>query len=134
MIKFKFINLLTNFFVVFLITTNASFADVLIKGQEDNTNNTKIDIDEFGDISITGEVQINELKFKEVGNTTVKFYGNTQRKLIDKSIRKNLPEKIQPNVLYKNVNVHFQILSLFLEIEDLNINNTNLESKENIRK
>lgn len=118
-----------NFQVLFIVllfliiprTVNAE-QQILIKGSQDNTGKNTVNLEEEGDILISGEVQIKELKFSKVGNTTVKFNGNSTRKLIDKTIRVNLPEKIEPNVIYQNIKINFQILSLFVNTNDIDKN------------
>jgi hypothetical protein len=117
-VQFRFILVFS--LILFLYLSYCEFylagAQTLIKGTEDNTGENVINLNETGDIEITAKVQIEQLLFRKVGNTTVHFPGNQQRKLTDKSVRTNLPADIKANHIYRNVKINLQIISAFVNI------------------
>jgi hypothetical protein len=68
------------------------------------------------DISISGSVRARELRFEIVPNQKVEFSGTHKRDTESKDERKNLPESVQPGVTYRNIEIRFNITSMFSDI------------------
>ncbi len=69
------------------------------------------------DISLTATVRIRELRFDAEPETHVEFFGEPERITEDSTERENLPDKVQPGVIYRNVVVRLTIASVFAEPE-----------------
>lgn len=83
------------------------------------TNNSdKVD-EKKADVSITAKVEAKELKFEVVPNPKVDFPGTTGRKTEWSSERKNLPESVEPNVIYRDIGIKLKIVSVFDDIDKI---------------
>ncbi len=71
------------------------------------------------DVSITGSVTAKELKFEAVPNPKVEFPGTPERKTEWSSVRTNLPDQVQPNVIYRNIGITLRIVSVFADIDKI---------------
>ncbi|MDQ3633208.1 MAG: hypothetical protein M3405_01695 [Acidobacteriota bacterium] len=89
---------------------------VLAAAQETEKKTEKVD-EKTADVSITGGVTAKELKFEIVPETDVKFSGTHERRTEWSSERTNLPETVQPNVIYRNIGIRLKIVSVFADIE-----------------
>ncbi len=93
---------------------------VFAAGSFAQTNKAKETVEEnTSDISITGSVTAKELKFETVPNPKVEFPGTPKRKTEWSSERKNLPDEVQPNVIYRDIGIKLKIVSVFADIEKI---------------
>ena len=72
------------------------------------------------DISITARVRARELRFERVPNVDVKVTASINGVAgvtVDRSDRQNLPEKVQPNVTYRDVGIILTITSTLPDID-----------------
>lgn len=69
------------------------------------------------DISITANVTARSLRFDEVPNPTVEFYGHPQRETVWDAQRTNLPRPVQPGVTYRDIGIRLTITSVFADID-----------------
>ncbi|KEI43245.1 hypothetical protein GU90_17235 [Saccharopolyspora rectivirgula] len=63
------------------------------------------------DISFESTVNADELRFDEAPRTSVEFTGQAADDSISHSVRKNLPDPVQPGVTYRDVRVDYEILA-----------------------
>ncbi len=98
------------FLFIFIISATLSNA------QTDNTE--KID-EKTADVAITAKVEAKELKFEVVPNPKVEFPGTPERKTEWSSERKNLPDAVQPNVIYRDIGIKLKIVSVFADIDKI---------------
>jgi len=63
------------------------------------------------DIDFTAEVKARELRFGEVPDTEVRFWGNAEYDSVSDTERENLPEAVQRGVTYRNASVRLRIAS-----------------------
>lgn len=78
----------------------------------------KVD-EKSADVAITANVSAKELVFEIVPNVRVEFFGTDGRKTEWSSERKNLPDSVQPNVVYRDIGIKLKIVSLFADIEKI---------------
>jgi hypothetical protein len=71
------------------------------------------------DIAIFATVRADHLLFEEVPKVTVTFPGDPRNQNVWKSDRENLPEQVQPRVLYRNIGIHLTITSTLPDIEQI---------------
>jgi pyruvate/2-oxoglutarate dehydrogenase complex dihydrolipoamide acyltransferase (E2) component len=69
------------------------------------------------DIEFSANVKARELRFEEVPETDVHFWGHPERHSMSVNERKNLPEEVQQGVTYRDVSVRLHIASELAEIE-----------------
>ena len=69
------------------------------------------------DIEFSANVKARELRFEEVPETEVRFWGHPERNSVSVNERKNLPEEVQQGVTYRDVSVRLHIASELAEIE-----------------
>lgn len=82
------------------------------------TNQTTTEADEKNsDLVITANVRAKELKFEIVPTPTVTFPGNKERQTVWEADRTNLPEKVEPGVIYRDIGIRLRIYSRFAEIQ-----------------
>ncbi len=67
------------------------------------------------DIDLTATVKARELCFDEVPDTEVRFWGHPERNTVSGTERKNLPEKVQRGVTYRNASVRLRIASELID-------------------
>lgn len=72
---------------------------------------------ETADIAITANVTAKELKFEIVPETDVVFSGTHERQTVWESDRENLPERVRPGVIYRDIGIRLRIYSRFADIE-----------------
>ena len=90
---------------------------VFVSAQETVEKTEKAITDQTSDVSITGSVTAEELKFEIVPNPEVKFSGNPERNTEWTSERTNLPETVEPNVIYRDIGIRLKITSVFADID-----------------
>lgn len=95
---------------IFIISATVSNA------QTDNAE--KVD-ETVADVAITAKVEAKELKFEVVPNPKVEFPGTPKRKTEWSSERKNLPDAVQPNVIYRDIGIKLKIVSVFADIDKI---------------
>jgi hypothetical protein len=61
------------------------------------------------DIEFTASVKADELRFDEVPDTDVRFFGEPDHESASGSDRTNLPEKVEPGVTYRDVKVDYRL-------------------------
>lgn len=107
--------------VFLLIFATQIFAQV--SNQTTTTNNqtttkTAEPADENNsDLVITANVRAKELKFEVVPTPTVTFPGTPNRQNVWEADRTNLPEQVQPGVVYRDIGIRLRIYSRFAEIQ-----------------
>jgi hypothetical protein len=62
-------------------------------------------------IDFTAHVKACELRFDEVPETNVRFWGHPELDSVSGTERKNLPEEVQQGVTYRDVSVRLRIAS-----------------------
>ena len=100
------------FLCVFILSAHLSHA------QQQPTTTEKVD-EKTADVAITAKVEAKELKFEIVPNPKVEFPGTPERKTEWSSERKNLPDEVQPNVIYRDIGITLKIVSVFADIEKI---------------
>jgi hypothetical protein len=68
------------------------------------------------DIVITATVQAKELKMEIVPTPKVEFPGSKPRQTVWEADRQNLPNPVEPGVVYRDIGVRLRIYSRFSEI------------------
>jgi hypothetical protein len=68
-------------------------------------------------IDLTANVRARELRFDEVPETAVRFWGDPKRASVSGTERKNLPEEVLRGVEYRNVNVRFRVATELIHTE-----------------
>ena len=63
------------------------------------------------DIEFSANVKVRELRFEEVPDTEVRFWGHPERNSVSVNERENLPEEVQQGVTYRDVSVRSRIAS-----------------------
>lgn len=71
------------------------------------------------DLVITANVRADELKFEVVPNPKVEFSSNKPIKTTWEADRENLPNQVEPGVVYRNVGIQLRIYSRFGEIQKI---------------
>jgi hypothetical protein len=61
------------------------------------------------DVEFTASVNADELRFREVPDTDVQFFGEPGHESASGSDRENLPEKVDPDVTYRDVRVDYRL-------------------------
>ncbi len=61
------------------------------------------------DIEFTASMKADELRFDEVPDTDVRFFGEPDHESASGSDRENLPEKVEPGVTYRDVKVDYRL-------------------------
>jgi hypothetical protein len=72
----------------------------------------------YPEIDFTADVKARWLRFEEVPETEVRFWGNTERNSISSTERENLPDEVQEGVAYRNARVRLRIASELVDGED----------------
>jgi hypothetical protein len=70
---------------------------------------------ETPDIDFTATVQARELRFDEVPETQVRFWGRPKRASLSATERKNLPEEVRRDVEYRNISIRLRIATELIE-------------------
>jgi pyruvate/2-oxoglutarate dehydrogenase complex dihydrolipoamide acyltransferase (E2) component len=70
------------------------------------------------DIDFSASVKARELRFEEEPQTEVRFWGTPERNSVSVNERKNLPEKVQQGVTYRDVSVRSRIASELVAPEE----------------
>lgn len=99
--------------VFFLFVLSAGAA-----AQETEKKAEKVD-ENTADVAITANVTAKELKFEIVPNPDVKFPGTPARRTEWSAERENLPDSVQPNVIYRDIGIRLKITSVFADIEKI---------------
>jgi hypothetical protein len=63
------------------------------------------------DIELTASVQADELRFREVPETEVRFSGEPGHRSTSGTERANLPDEVDPDVTYRDVRVDYRLAS-----------------------
>ena len=63
------------------------------------------------DIEFTATVKADELRFDEVPETEVRFFGEPDHESSSGSERTNLPDSVEPGVTYRDVTVQYRLAS-----------------------
>jgi pyruvate/2-oxoglutarate dehydrogenase complex dihydrolipoamide acyltransferase (E2) component len=70
------------------------------------------------DIDFSASVKARELRFEEEPQTEVRFWGTPEQNSVSVNERKNLPEKVQQGVTYRDVSVRSRIASELVAPEE----------------
>lgn len=62
-------------------------------------------------------MKADELRFDEVPDTDVRFFGEPDHESASGSDRTNLPEKVEPGVTYRDVRVDYRLASRLVATE-----------------
>ena len=73
--------------------------------------------EENSDVVITANIRAKELKFEIVPTPTVTFPGNQPRQTVWEADRTNLPQTVEPGVVYRDIGIRLRIYSRFSEIQ-----------------
>jgi hypothetical protein len=68
-------------------------------------------------IDFTANVKAHELRFDEVPETEVRFWGHPERASVSGTERKNLPDEVRPGVTYRNLSVRLRIATELIDTE-----------------
>lgn len=101
----------------FLFLSIFTFSAALSHAQ--TTQNTEKVDEKTADVAITANVEIKELKFEVVPTPKVEFPGKPERKTEWSSERKNLPDSVEPNVIYRDIGIKLKIVSVFADIDKI---------------
>ncbi len=69
------------------------------------------------DISFTANVKARELRFDEAPETKVRFWGDPDSDSVSGTERKNLPEEVRQDIVYRDVSVRLRIASELRDTE-----------------
>lgn len=69
------------------------------------------------DIEFTANVKARELRFDEVPETKVRFWGHPEQDSVSGTERKNLPEEVQQGATYRDISVKLRIASALIATE-----------------
>ena len=75
------------------------------------------------DIELTANVKARELRFEEVPETEVRFPGRPERESASETDRENLPEEVEPGVIYRDPRVRLRIATALAAAEEDRGNN-----------
>ncbi len=70
------------------------------------------------DIEFGATVKAKEMRFREVPETNVEFFGTPGHESGHGDRRKNLPDEVEPNKTYKDVQVDYRLASRLVFDED----------------
>ncbi len=70
------------------------------------------------DIEFGARVDAKEMRFKEVPETSVEFFGNPDHESEHGDRRTNLPEKVEKDKTYRNVRVDYRLASKLVYEEE----------------
>ena len=70
------------------------------------------------DISFGATVKAKEMRFGEVPETNVEFFGDPDHESGHGDRRENLPEKVEPNKTYRDVRVDYRLHSRLVYDEE----------------
>jgi hypothetical protein len=103
------------FFVSFFLCLTVS---VFAQNNQTTKQTTNEEADEKNsDVVITANVTAKELKFEIVPTPTVEFPGNKPRQTVWEADRTNLPNPVEPGVVYRDIGIRLRIYSRFAEIQ-----------------
>ena len=71
------------------------------------------------DISLTASFTAKEIVFETVPNVTVTFSGDPRNVNVWHSDRTNLPDQVQPHVIYRDAGIRLVITSTLPDIEQI---------------
>jgi len=74
-------------------------------------NRKRLQALENPEINFTANLEARELRFDEVPETKVRFWGHPELHSVSGTERKNLPEEVRQGVTYRNVSVQVRIAS-----------------------
>jgi hypothetical protein len=63
------------------------------------------------DIEFGATIKAKEMRFREVPETKVEFFGNPDHESGHGDRRENLPDEVEPNKTYKDVRVDYRLAS-----------------------
>jgi hypothetical protein len=72
---------------------------------------------ESPDIEFTADVKAQEMRFDEVPETEVWFWGRPERASVFRTERDNLPEKLRRGATYRNFRIQARIATELIETE-----------------
>jgi hypothetical protein len=67
------------------------------------------------DIELTASVKADGLRFREVPKTEVRFFGEPGYESESGSRRTNLPEAVEPDVTYRDIQVEYRLATRLAE-------------------
>ena len=70
------------------------------------------------DIEFGARIDAKEMRFWDVPETKVEYFGNPDHESGHGDRRENLPEKVEPNKTYKNVRVDYRLASRLVYDEE----------------
>ena len=71
------------------------------------------------DVAITAVVTAKELVFEEVPNVSVTFIGAPENVTVWTTDRQNLPDRVEPKVIYRDIGIRLTITSTLANIEQI---------------
>ena len=72
---------------------------------------------ESPDIDFTADVKARKLRFNEVPETKVRFWGHPESNSVSGTERENLPQEVRRGVVYRDVSVRLRIASELTDTE-----------------
>jgi hypothetical protein len=69
------------------------------------------------DIDFTADVKARELRFDEVPETKVRFWGHPESNSVSGTERENLPEEVRRGAVYRDVSVRLRVASKLTDTE-----------------
>jgi hypothetical protein len=72
---------------------------------------------ETSDIEFTADVKGRKMRFDEVPETEVQFWGHPERASVSGTERTNLPEEVRRGVTYRNFSVRLRIATKLIDTE-----------------
>jgi hypothetical protein len=69
------------------------------------------------DIDFTADVKARELRFDEVPETKVRFWGHPESNSVSGTERENLPEEVRRGAVYRDVSVRLRVASKLRDTE-----------------
>ena len=67
------------------------------------------------DIALDADVRMRELRFEKVPDPEVHFRGNTRRNSVWMSRRRNLPDRVREDVVYREAEIRLRIATEIVE-------------------
>ena len=70
------------------------------------------------DIELDASVSADELRFTEAPETEVRFFGEPGHESDSRSVRVNLPERVEAGVTYRDVRVDYRLATRIVEPDE----------------
>ena len=79
------------------------------------------------DIALDADVRMRELRFEKVPDPEVHFRGNTRRNSVWMSRRRNLPNRVREDVVYRDARIRLRIATEIVENISDSVNSSDQE-------